>query len=98
MAFKRSGVRLPSAPLHAGTIARMAELVDAQDSGSCGCKPVRVRIPLRAFFPRSPRAEIGRQAGLRDQCQKWRTGSSPVVGIVGKTVALVAQLDRAPDY
>ena len=28
-----------------------------------------------------PRAEIGRQAGLRDQCQKWRTGSSPVVGI-----------------
>jgi hypothetical protein len=32
------------------------------------------------FFP-CPRAEIGRQAGLRDQCQKWRTGSSPVVGI-----------------
>src|SRR5688572_13710621 len=28
-----------------------------------------------------PRAEIGRQAGLRDQCQKWRTGSSPVVGM-----------------
>jgi hypothetical protein len=62
--------------------ARMAELVDAQDSGSCRGNPVGVRLPLRALSRSvGPRAEIGRQAGLRDQCQKWRTGSSPVVGI-----------------
>ena len=53
-----------------------------------GVNPVRVRVPPRAFGPahgpdrHRPRAGIGRQAGLRDQCRKRRTGSSPVVGIL----------------
>lgn len=37
-----------------GENARMAELVDAQDSGSCGSNPVRVRIPLRALVLAEP--------------------------------------------
>ena len=53
---------------------------------------MRVRVPPRACPPfrkrgtetmrlvLRPRAGIGRQAGLRDQCRKRRTGSSPVVG------------------
>jgi hypothetical protein len=35
---------------HSEGYARMAELVDAQDSGSCGSNPVRVRVPLRAYL------------------------------------------------
>jgi hypothetical protein len=35
---------------------------------------------LTPGWVRRPRAGIGRQAGLRDQCRKRRTGSSPVVG------------------
>ena len=45
-----------------------------------------------------PRAGIGRQAGLRDQCRKRRTGSSPVVGMFRLYPAPVAQLDRVSDY
>ena len=44
-----------------------------------------------------PDAEIGRQAGLRDQCQKWRTGSSPVVGIA-RMAELVDALGSGPSW
>jgi hypothetical protein len=50
---------------------------------------VEVRVLFRAYATLvargagSPRAGIGRQAGLRDQCRKRRTGSSPVVGTGG---------------
>ena len=91
MAFKRSGVRFPSAPL----VSRIIDIRSPSSGGGIG-RRAGFRIlwgqPREGSSPSpstsaadgcmsGPRAGIGRQAGLRDQCRKRRTGSSPVVGI-----------------
>ena len=84
--------------------ARVAELVDAQDSGSCGSNPVGVRLPPRASVVR-PGGGTGRRASLRGWWPQGRGGSNPLLGMTEglvrgrrRTYAPVAQLDRAPDY
>src|SRR5690606_11907507 len=65
MAFRRSGVRLPSAPLCGPVgvrIAWVSELEDALDSGSSGGNPVEVRVLCRAAASRAP------------TCWNWQTG------------------------
>jgi hypothetical protein len=60
-----------------GAVAQLGERLN-------GIQEVKGSIPFSSMQQSwlRPRAEIGRQAGLRDQCQKWRTGSSPAVGML----------------
>ena|GEM_PF-3366808 len=54
------GILLSTGGQTAPQLAKVAELVDAQDSGSCGRKPVGVRVPPFALFLlRYPQDEKG---------------------------------------
>jgi hypothetical protein len=57
----------------------VAELVDAQDSGSCGRKPVGVRLPSFAFFAEGLGESIGSTLDLfsHDSVSGPRSRSPP---------------------